>query len=325
MKKHVYLVATPLHLYYSIVHMLSHHTEATFVLSSYSKQLHAFFNRVAAKLQKHPQIDVVHSQIRSRITDYSLRGYLSDLRIIRTFPEAYSLVNFSWFPESLTFFSNMYFRYCQQAIFIEDASMVYLYRKESRFRIWVRQNLFLIDYTFASSPKLTHVYVTQTNQFKTIPQDKLMPLDDAIDPSTISDSEYAWIFDLFEWDRSTSLTDNTVLVLSQPLATLSSVSKADQKHIFTAIVQAFGESQVVFKKHPRDNLVYPFESKVRILPQFLPAELVPKLPIHLHKAVSVASSATSGTNATEQIMIDPLFFQEPNVPKLLAKIECLRN
>lgn len=244
----------------------------------------------------------------------------NEMKAIATLiPDHCELVCFNW-NEQLLFDPNFrLLRKARNITLVEDAATISPSSATLAKRLAMRAAFG--ERVLAPSSTVDNVYVTETQHYlRTFGQSRVHPIIEFTQPKAMTTENLEYIKDVFDCPTPSNAGAGTI-ILTQPLANdIKRATVAEQIAIYQAIIDRF-PSPVFLKKHPRDDIIYPFSDEVQEISRFTPQELITELGFHFEYAVGLSSTAIEATNSINKVMIYPEIYEHWDAAQVLRLIE----
>lgn len=287
------------------------------VLPTYSRKNIEYFREIALKLEKR---GVMSEVINKRNMFYRAIGLgnrenlaVMDrmMKKMHTKKHAFFLVNHTWNKALVCYPASLWFRYCKEAIFVEEGCTQAATPDEPSFVLRLKE-IYGNQKEFWKDKRVKGIYVQKKELFSGYPMTNLKEFKLNMDFSEQEKRELLALFvnseDRREIEKLGEGADG--IVFTQPISEDGYVKEEEKIRIFTNMVHYYAKYGNVFVKiHPRDTAEYDFPAE-HVLKGSYPSELLSIIGIKFKFAVGLCTSAIETVNADTKINLNEKFLSE---------------
>lgn len=321
-KKEIYVCVTLYHLYLTLLYIGSRNTKDTseIVLSANDKSIYKQFQWLTPILRENGY--KVRTRLRSKTKDVlgleaieNRRQYKEVCRDLSLdLNGGFLLINFAWNLQYVYSTANLYFKKCNEAVFIEEGVLTTINPLQSKLKVAVKK-ITGTEVDFYKNKKLQRIVVQKPELYPNTWKEKLCTLDmKALIAKNTGESKNViltvFLGDLVSQIR-TGLHRDIGIIYTQPLSEDGFISEEQKIDYFKKMANYYSKyGTPIIKLHPRDQTEYKFNSKYTVLPAYFPSELLNLLDVEFKYAVGICTSAVLTTNAKYKVNINENFLKD---------------
>lgn len=314
----VYLCVTLYHLYVALLFIESKNNRdnSVILLDANDKQIYDNFCKYSEILQANGYTVDLHmrSKIKNSIGLEVLEGRKQYQRIEKNagikLKNGFNLYNFAWNCQYAYPVSTYFIKKCSTLFMMEEGAQTAFVPAQPKIKILLKRLTGnIVD--FYKLEKLDGIYIQKPDVFPQI-WDKKKYLDLNGMVSNLDQRSKQRIIKVFLGDLYSKLVaydfSNTGIVYTQALSEDKYISEETKIQHYTDVVDFYSRyAAPIVKLHPRDKTVYPFSSKILVLPSSIPSEVLGLIGIKFKYAIAICSSAVLTTNAEIKINLNENF------------------
>lgn len=324
----VYVCGTPLHMLSAFSLISEKKNNAIILFETYNQDIYSFYSGRKNVIHGFNYLIDIQIVKRSSILDRSFLGYFIDYLLYKKLiNQKFRLVTYTWNPYSLFFSSNILFKLSKDVTCIEDAELVYMYPKDSRFKQLIREKIYRIEYNFVDNQKVKEFHLTNIEKFEDKIQKKAIrySITENLDNLALDKKSKKIIVDFFGFSEkfhSLVKNDKVALLMTQPLSETGYIKEKEKIEVFNYMYNMLDKKgyKVILKKHPLDTTFYEFENNVEEINRFIPSELFRMTRTKFDLVISVNTSGVFSVPAVKKMNICESFFDKPSAPHVINKM-----